>query len=79
MKLKPARHKQCLLLFMVTVSGLTAQANLVRTPEKVIYSLQSSNCAKDLAKPPSSIASVCDSDKERLYSYLYKLHYNTGM
>jgi hypothetical protein len=51
---------------MVIVAGLTAQAYLVRTLEKVIHSLQSSNRAKDLAKPPSSVAGVCIPNKERL-------------
>jgi hypothetical protein len=64
---------------MVTVSGLTAQADLVRTLEKVIHSLQLSNCAKDLAKSPSIVIGVCVSDKEHLYSYLHKLLFYIGM
>jgi hypothetical protein len=54
-------------------SGLTAQIGIMRTLEKVIHSLQSSNCAKDLAKLPSNVSEVCVPDKEHSCSYPYKL------
>jgi hypothetical protein len=46
------------------VSRLTAQADIVRTIEKVIHSSHSSKHAKDLANPFSNVASVCIPDKE---------------
>jgi hypothetical protein len=60
---KPASHKQCLLLFIFIVSGLTVQADIVRALEKVIHSLQASKRAKDLSNPPSHVAGVCVSQK----------------
>jgi hypothetical protein len=79
MKLKPTSHKQCLLLFMVTVFRLTAQVDIVRALEKMIHSLQASKCAKGLAKSPSNVASFCIPKKEHSYSYLYNLHSRIGM
>jgi hypothetical protein len=74
MKLKPTWYKQCLLLFMVIVSRLTAQTELDRTLEKVIHSFQSSNHAQDLSKPPSSVSGICVPDKKLSFFCLYKLH-----
>jgi hypothetical protein len=67
-----------LLLLMVIVSRLTAQADIVRTLEKVIHSSQSSKYAKVLAKPPSNVSGVCVPNKECSYSYLYKLRSHIG-
>jgi hypothetical protein len=37
-KPEPTSPKQCLLLFVVIVSGLTAEADIVRALEKMIHS-----------------------------------------
>jgi hypothetical protein len=63
----PTRNNKRFLLFMVTISGLTAQADVVRTLEKVIPLLQSFKRPKDIANPPSSVAGVCATEKERSY------------
>jgi hypothetical protein len=63
---------------MIIVSGLTAQADIVRALEKVTQSSQASKRANDLAKSPSNFAGICVHKKERSYSYQYKLHYRIG-
>jgi hypothetical protein len=50
----------------------------VRAVEKVIHSSPGSEHAKDVAKSPSNVASVCVLEKEHPYSYLYKLHSHVG-
>jgi hypothetical protein len=64
---------------MVIFSRFTAHADIVGSLEKVIHSSQSSKHAKDLAKPPSNVASIYVPNKEYTYSYLYKLVSHTGM
>jgi hypothetical protein len=64
---------------MVIVSRLTAQADIMRILEKVVYSSQSSKHAKDLVRPLSNVAGVCIPDKECSYSYLYELHSHIGV
>jgi hypothetical protein len=50
---------------MIMVSGLAAQAGIMRTLGKVIDSPQSSKHPKDPAKPPFNVVGVCVPGKER--------------
>jgi hypothetical protein len=63
---------------MVTLSMLTAQADIVRTLEKSDSLTAIPYTCKHLANPPFNTASVCTPVKERLYPYLYKLHSHIG-
>jgi hypothetical protein len=77
-KMKLTSHKQSSLLFMVIVSRLTAQADIVRAAEKVTHSLQPSKRAVDQATPLSNVAGVCFPDKELSYSCVYELRSRIG-
>jgi hypothetical protein len=63
---------------MVTVSGLTAEADIVRTLEKGIDSLPSFKRVQDLANPPSNVAGVSVADRERSCSFPYKFGSRAG-